>query len=68
MLRYDGKHSYGVRFTDDFVKIFGKKRDKNISACSPYPDIAFNVQFRLEEIVKLLAKNLYIKIKLEIFA
>ena len=34
-LRYDGKHSYGVRFTDDFVKIFGKKRDKNISALTP---------------------------------
>ena len=38
-LRYDGKHSYGVRFTDDFVKIFGKKRDKNISALTkPYPN------------------------------
>ena len=64
-LRYDGKHSYGAKFTDDFVKIFGKKRDKHISALTqPYPDIAFNVQFRLEEIVKLLAKNLYNKNKI----
>ena len=67
-LRYDGKHSYGVRFTDDFIKIFGKKRDKNISALTkPYPDIAFNVQYRLEEIVKLLAKNLYNKNKIRDF-
>ncbi len=65
-LRYDGKHTFGERFTDEFVKIFGKKRKKNISALTkPYPDIAFNVQHRLENIVKLLAKNLYKKNKLQ---
>ena len=61
-LRYDGKHTFGERFTNEFVKIFGKKRKKNISALTkPYPDIAFNVQHRLENIVKLLAKSLYKK-------
>ena len=65
-LRYDGKHTFGERFTDEFVKIFGKKRQKNISALKkPYPDIAFNVQHRLENIVKLLAKNLYKKNNLQ---
>jgi len=67
-LRYDGKHTYGERFTDEFVKIFGKKRDDKISALNkPYPDIAFNVQFRLEEIVKLLAKSLYKKNRISNF-
>jgi carbamoyltransferase len=65
-LRYDGKHTFGERFTDEFVKIFGKKRQENISALTkPYPDIAFNVQHRLENIVKLLAKNLYKKNNLQ---
>ncbi len=65
-LRYDGKHTFGERFTDEFVKIFGEKRQKNISALTkPYPDIAFNVQHRLENIVKLLAKNLYKKNNLQ---
>jgi len=64
-LRYDGKHTFGERFTDEFVKIFGKKRSKNASALTkPYPDIAYNVQLRLENIAKLLAKNLYIKNKI----
>ena len=60
-LRYDGLHTFGERFTDEFVKILEKKEIKNVSVTKPYPDIAFNVQFRLEEIVKLLAKNLYKK-------
>ena len=61
-LRYDGLHTFGEKFTDEFVKIFGKKRERNVSALTePYPDLAFNVQFRLEEIVKLLTKNLYKK-------
>jgi len=63
-LRYDGKHTFGERFTDDFVKIFGPKRKKNISALTkPYPDIAFNVQLRLEQVAKLLAKNLFKRTK-----
>ncbi len=61
-LRYDGLHTFGEKFTDEFVKIFGKKREEKVSALTePYPDIAFNVQFRLEQIVKLLTKNLYKK-------
>ena len=24
-MRYDGDHSHGFRFTDEFIKIFGKK-------------------------------------------
>ena len=30
-LRYDGKHTFGERFTDEFVKIFGKKRQKKFN-------------------------------------
>ena len=57
-LRYDGKHTFGEKFTDEFVKIFGAKRPPQLSALTnPYPDIAFNVQYRLEKIVKLLVKN-----------
>ena len=65
-LRYDGKHTFGEKFTDEFVKIFGSKRSSRLSALTkPYPDIAFNVQYRLEKIVKLLVKNLYKKNKIQ---
>ena len=61
-MRYEGKHTFGERFTDEFVKIFGAKRPSHLSALTkPYPNIAFNVQSRLESIVKLLAKNLHKK-------
>ena len=65
-LRYDGKHTFGEKFTDEFIKIFGAKRPSQLSALTkPYPDIAFNVQYRLEKIVKLLVKNLHKKNKIK---
>lgn len=61
-MRYDGNHSQGFRFTDQFIKIFGNKRNKNTSALkNNYPDLAFNVQKRLEDIVISLVKFAYKK-------
>ena len=61
-MRYDGNHSHGFRFTDEFIKIFGKKRDKTISALNnKYSDLAHNVQQRLEDIVVSLVKFAYSK-------
>ena len=58
-MRYIGKHNYGHRFTDDFVDLFGPKRASNISALkAPYPNIAFALQWRLEQIVIAMAKKL----------
>lgn len=62
VLRYFGKHTYGRRYTDAFVELFGVPRPKDVSALTaPYPDIAFAVQWRLEQIVSLLAQQLYKK-------
>lgn len=67
-LRYSGSHRYGYKFTDEFVKIFGNKRENNVSALSKnYADLAFNVQKRLEDIVILLAKQAYKKNKIKNF-
>lgn len=61
-LRYVGAHTYGARFTDAFVEIFGPAREAAVSALDRgYPDIAFNVQWRLEQIAIALAKNLHKK-------
>ena len=61
-MRYIGEHTYGTRFTDEFVDLFGKKRERNVSALEyPYPDIAFALQWRLEQIVITLAKKLHEK-------
>jgi carbamoyltransferase len=61
-LRYDGPRNYGHKFTDKFIKIFGKPREKEISALSGnYPNIAYNVQKRLEDVVISLAKFAYEK-------
>lgn len=61
-LRYGKNHRYGAKFTDEFVKLFGKPRDSKTSALKfPYPDIAYNVQFRLEQIAKLISKEAYKK-------
>ena len=67
-MRYHGSHKFGYKFTDEFIKIFGQKREKHISPLSSrYADIAFNVQKRLEDIVILLAKSAYKKNKISNF-
>lgn len=59
-MRYLGKHTFGNRFTDELVALFGPPRNKSQDALTPpYPDIAFAVQRRLEEIVIALVKNLH---------
>lgn len=61
-MRFIGKHSYGRRFTDEFVQLFGKPRSKQSSALdAPYPDLAFAVQWRLEQVVIGLVKRMYHK-------
>ncbi len=61
-MRYVGKHNYGFKFTDQFVKLFGKKRTKNISPLKKnFADLAFNVQKRLEDTVLMLARYAYSK-------
>jgi carbamoyltransferase len=58
-LRFIGAHNYGRRFTDEFVGIFGAPRSRSASALSDdYPDIAFAVQWRLEQVVMALARHL----------
>jgi carbamoyltransferase len=61
-MRFIGKHSYGRRFTDEFVELFGKPRNSKDSALdAPYPDIAFAVQWRLEQVVMGLVKRMHQK-------
>jgi carbamoyltransferase len=67
-MRYDGKHNYGKKFTDQLVNLFGHPRTKEISALKKnYPDIAFNVQKRLEDIVASLANFAFKKNKIDNF-
>ncbi len=67
-MRYSGKHSYGLKFTDQFVRLFGKKRAKNVSPLNKnFADLAFNVQKRLEDTVLMLAKYAYSKNKIKNF-
>lgn len=55
--RYIGEHTHGARFTDEFVELFGQKRDRSVSALTaPFPDIAYAVQNRLELVILALSK------------
>jgi carbamoyltransferase len=59
-MRFIGKHSYGRRFTDEFVELFGIPRNSKTSALdAPYPDLAFAVQWRLEQVVMGLVKRMH---------
>ena len=58
-LRYIGKHTFGSRFTDQFVDIFGTPRTKESPLESKYADLAFALQLRLENIVNSLTNWLY---------
>lgn len=61
-MRYVGRHTFGARFTDEFVELFGPKREARQSAVdAPFPDLAFAVQWRLEQIVTRLARQAYKK-------
>ncbi len=56
--RFYGKRSYNNKFTDKFVKLFGKPRIKNEKITNLHKDIAFNIQKKLENIAILLVKKL----------
>lgn len=60
-MRYIGLHTYGSRYTDAFVEIFGLPRRGESPLEEKYADLAFAIQFRLEMIVNTLAHWLYTK-------
>ncbi len=58
--RYVGEHTYGGKFTDKLVSLFGPIRPKGVSALNqPYIDIAFGLQWRTEQIAMSLIRFLY---------
>ncbi|MDB9820137.1 hypothetical protein OAC02_00960 [Candidatus Pelagibacter sp.] len=64
-LRFGGKRSFSPRFSDNFVKIFGRQRQLNEKVTKAHEDLAYNVQWRLEEVVKIIIKNLISKTKID---
>ena len=58
VLRFGGKRTTNSRFSEKFIKIFGKPLFNNKKMLRYHKNLAFNVQWRLEEIVKLLVKDL----------
>ena len=63
--RFNGKRSQNTKFTDNLCKIFGKPRLKNEKLTKYHRDLAFNVQFKLEEVSLFLAKKLIKKTKIK---
>jgi len=57
-LRYLGARTYGRRFTDRFVEIFGQPRLGHQAIEDEHRDLAFNVQWRLEQVVTGLVRSL----------
>jgi carbamoyltransferase len=59
-MRFIGDHNFGRRFTDEFVALFGEPRRKGVSALTaPYPDLAFAVQWRVEQTVMAMVRGLH---------
>lgn len=59
-LIYYGKHSYNPRFTDELVKLLGPPREpfkKNEAISNHYQNIAFSIQYLLEQAVAGLVKK-----------
>ena len=57
VLRFGGRRDTNSRFSEKFIKIFGKPLFNNKKILKYHKDLAFNVQWRLEEIVKLIVKK-----------
>ena len=57
-MRYLGRRTYGHRFTDEFVKLFGAPRLSHEKIEKTHIDLAFNVQWRLEQVILALVSNL----------
>ena len=51
-MRYLGPRTYGRRFTDRFVEVFGEPRLGHQPIADYHRDVAFNVQWRLEQVVR----------------
>ena len=64
-LRFGGVRSFSPRFSDKFVKIFGQQRQSNEKVTKAHENLAYNVQWRLEEVVKTIIKNLISKTKID---
>ena len=60
-MRYVGDHKYGSRFTDKFVEVFGLPRRDESPLTKKYANLAFAIQYRLEEIVNTMANWLHKK-------
>ena len=58
VLRFGGKRFTNPRFSEKFISIFGKPLFNNKKILKYHKDLAFNVQWRLEKVVKLLVKDL----------
>ncbi len=56
-MRHVGKRSYGRRFTDAMVDLFGSPRLSHQRLEDEHRDLAFNVQYRLEAVMKALTKR-----------
>ncbi|MBN2328782.1 MAG: carbamoyltransferase [Candidatus Omnitrophica bacterium] len=57
-MRYIGNRTYGRRFTDEFVDLFGKPRLRHQPIEDYHRDLAYNVQWRLERIVEAMVRTL----------
>ncbi len=57
-MRFFGKRSYNQKFTDALVDLFGPPRLPRDPIDDRHRDIAFNVQWRLEQVVLLLCRRL----------
>ena len=57
-MRFFGTRSYSNKFTDELVDLFGPPRFRGEPIDERHKTIAFNVQWRLEQIAALLARRL----------
>lgn len=57
-MRYLGPRRWGRRFTDAFVELFGRPRLSHEPITAAHRDLAFNVQWRLEQVVAALVRAL----------
>lgn len=57
-MRFFGRRTYNQKFTDALVQLFGAPRLPRDSIDDRHKDIAFNVQWRLEQVVLLLCRRL----------
>ncbi len=56
-MRYLGARTHGRRFTDAFVELFGRPRLSHQPIEDQHRDLAFNVQWRLEQIGAALVRT-----------